>query len=450
MNEQQRKKIEELSLIVEQESYIDSNLYANYDVKRGLRNSNGTGVLAGLSKVGEVHGYYVEDGDVMPDHGKLYYRGKNVYDIVDGFQKDKRFGFEEVCYLLLFGKLPTALELNEFSDLLGELRELEDGFVRGMILKAPSTDIMNKLARSVLAKYSYDDNPDDTSTANVIRQSIELIAQFPSIMAYGYQAKSHYHNNESLFLHKPKRELSTAENILTMMRHDSDYSRVEAEILDLSLVLHAEHGGGNNSSFVTRVVTSSGSDTYSAIAAAIGSLKGPKHGGANMKVLAMMNDIKRNVKKWDNKEEIKRYLTKIINKEAFDGSGLIYGMGHAIYTLSDPRAVLLKQKAIELAKEKDKMLELNLYLAIEELTPQVFTEVKGIDKHIAANVDLYSGFVYEILNIPPDIYTPLFATARIPGWCAHRIEELLTGHRIIRPAYKSVVTKHKYRPLSER
>jgi len=450
MNETQKKLIDDLVILVEDNNEIDANIYTNYEVKRGLRNSNGTGVLAGLTKVGEVHGYIIDDGEKLPDHGKLFYRGINIFDIVDGFQQDKRFGFEEVCYLLLFGRLPSQKHLDQFKELLGDLRDLSDSFIRGMILNAPSIDIMNKLARNVLASYSFDDNPDDTSIHNIIRQSIELIARFPTMLAYAYQAKAHYHGNDSLFIHKPKQTLSTAENILSMIRLDCEYSKLEAEILDLSLVIHAEHGGGNNSSFVTRVVTSSGTDTYSAISAAIGSLKGPKHGGANIKVMGMMEDIKANVKDWTNREEIKRYLAKIINKQAFDGSGLVYGLGHAIYTLSDPRAVLLKNKAIELAKEKDRELELNLYKNIEELTPQVFAEVKGSDKNISANVDFYSGFVYSMLNIPSDLYTPLFAVARVPGWCAHRLEEHVTGQRIIRPAYKSVVSKQKYIPILDR
>jgi citrate synthase len=450
MNETQKKLIDDWVILVEDNNEIDANIYTNYEVKRGLRNSNGTGVLAGLTKVGEVHGYIIDDGEKLPDHGKLFYRGINIFDIVDGFQQDKRFGFEEVCYLLLFGRLPSQKHLDQFKELLGDLRDLSDSFIRGMILNAPSIDIMNKLARNVLASYSFDDNPDDTSIHNIIRQSIELIARFPTMLAYAYQAKAHYHGNDSLFIHKPKQTLSTAENILSMIRPDCEYSKLEAEILDLSLVIHAEHGGGNNSSFVTRVVTSSGTDTYSAISAAIGSLKGPKHGGANIKVMGMMEDIKANVKDWTNREEIKRYLAKIINKQAFDGSGLVYGLGHAIYTLSDPRAVLLKNKAIELAKEKDRELELNLYKNIEELTPQVFAEVKGSDKDISANVDFYSGFVYSMLNIPSDLYTPLFAVARVPGWCAHRLEEHVTGQRIIRPAYKSVVSKQKYIPILDR
>jgi len=450
MNEAQKQLIDDLAILVGNNNEIDANMYANYEVKRGLRNSNGTGVLAGLTKVGEVHGYIVDDGEKLADHGKLFYRGINIFDLVEGFQQDKRFGFEEVCYLLLFGRLPSQKHLNQFNELLGDLRDLSDSFIRDMILNAPSIDIMNKLARNVLASYSFDDNPDDTSVHNIIRQSIELLARFPTMLAYAYQAKAHHHGNYSLYIHKPKHQLSTAENILSMIRPDCEYSKLEAEILDLSLVIHAEHGGGNNSSFVTRVVTSSGTDTYSAISAAIGSLKGPKHGGANIKVMGMMEDIKENVKDWTNREEIKQYLAKIINKQAFDGSGLVYGLGHAIYTLSDPRAVLLKNKAIELAKEKNRELELNLYKAVEELTPQVFAEVKGSDKEISANVDFYSGFVYSMLNIPPELYTPLFAVARVPGWCAHRLEEHITGQRIIRPAYKSVVTKQKYIPILDR
>ena len=450
MNESQKAALGRMSELVIDNSHINSDISEKYDVKRGLRNSNGTGVLAGLSKIGEVHGYIVDDGEQVPDYGKLFYRGINIYDIVNGFQRDERFGFEEVCYLLLFGVLPTERKLQEFSQFLGSLRDLPDEFSHNMILKAPSIDIMNKLARSVLAAYSFDKNPDDTSVQNIIKQSIQLIARFPTMLAYSYQAKAHYHGNKSLYIHKPRSDLSTAENILTMIRPDREYTRLEAEILDLALVLHAEHGGGNNSTFVTRVITSAGSDTYSAITAAIGSLKGPKHGGANLKVMAMMDDIKANVKNWDDREEIRQYLTKIINKQAFDGSGLIYGMGHAIYTLSDPRAVLIKEKAIELAQEKHSEEELNLYMTIEELTPEVFEKVKGSRKEISANVDFYSGFVYNILNIPKELYTPLFAVGRMPGWCAHRLEEQITGQRIIRPAYKSVVSKQRYICMADR
>lgn len=444
------KLLEELTLLVENKNKIDPEYYNKFNVKKGLRNSDGSGVLVGLTEIGEVHGYVIDEGEKKPDWGRLSYRGINVEDIVNGFQTESRFGFEEVCYLLLFGELPSSQKLDEFNDLLGSHRTLPHGFTEDMILKAPSNDIMNKLARSVLASYSYDQNPDDTSAKNLLRQSIELIASFPTMMAYGYQAKSHYHGNNSLFIHMPKKELGTAENILHMIRPDNKYTKTEAELLDLALVLHAEHGGGNNSSFATRVVSSTGTDTYSAIAAAVGSLKGPKHGGANAKVMAMIDDIKENVSNWEDPDEIESYLIKILKKEVGDKSGLIYGMGHAVYTLSDPRAILLKEKALELAKEKNRVSEYNLYTYIESLSPKVFFDVKGSGKDISANVDFYSGFVYSMLNIPPELYTPIFAVSRIVGWCAHRIEELVSIQRIIRPAYKSVLTRKKYLPISER
>ena len=449
-NSRSSKLLEELSVIVENKNQIDPEFYNKFNVKKGLRNSDGSGVLVGLTEIGEVHGYVIDEGEKKPDWGRLSYRGINVEDIVNGFQADNRYGFEEVCYLLLFGELPSLEKLADFNELLGNHRTLPYGFTEDMILKAPSNDIMNKLARSVLAYYSYDQNPDDTCAKNLLRQSIELIACFPTMMAYGYQAKSHYHGNNSLFIHMPKKELGTAENILHMIRPDNKYSKTEAELLDLALVLHAEHGGGNNSSFATRVVSSTGTDTYSAIAAAVGSLKGPKHGGANVKVMAMIDDIKINVSDWNDKDELERYLVRILKKEVGDKSGLIYGMGHAVYTLSDPRAILLKEKALTLAKETNREKEYNLYTNIESLSPKVFFDIKGSGKDISANVDFYSGFVYSMLNIPPELYTPIFAVSRIVGWCAHRIEELVSIQRIIRPAYKSVVTGAKYINISER
>lgn len=359
--------LDRLALLAEKNNYIEPDLYDKYNVKRGLRNSDGTGVLVGLTEIGEVHGYILDEGERIPDEGRLLYRGIDIWDIVKGFQKEGRYGFEEVCYLLLFGELPDRQWLEEFNNLIAENRFLPDGFVEDMILKAPSNDIMNKLARSVLASYTYDQNPDDLGIKNVIRQSIELIARFPIMVAYGYQAKAHYYENQSLYIHLPRKDLSMAENFLHMIRPDNHYTRLEAELLDLALVLHAEHGGGNNSTFTVHVVSSTGTDIYSIIAAAVGSLKGPKHGGANIKVMEMMNDIKTNVKDWADEEEIKYYLTRILNKEAFDKKGLIYGLGHAVYTLSDPRAVLLKQKAAELAKEKNMQDEFGLYLAIEKM-----------------------------------------------------------------------------------
>ncbi|MCX8132065.1 MAG: citrate/2-methylcitrate synthase [Clostridia bacterium] len=444
------KIINELSYLVENNCKIDPDFYTKYNVKRGLRNSDGTGVLVGLTGIGEVHGYVIDEGERKPDEGRLSYRGIDVRDIVEGFQSEKRFGFEEVCYLLLFGELPDKARLDQFNELIGQYRTLPDNFTEDMILKAPSMDIMNKLARSVLACYSYDPNPDDTSLSNMLRQSLELIARFPTMVAYAYQAKSHYYGGKSLFIHMPQAELSIAENILYLIRPDNKYTSEEAELLDLALVLHAEHGGGNNSAFATRVVSSSGTDTYSAIAAAVGSLKGPKHGGANNKVMSMMEDIKANISNWADEEEVAEYLAKILRKEAYDKSGLIYGVGHAVYTLSDPRSILLKEKAEGLAKETGKIDEFNLYTTIERLAPKIFMEVKGSGKDIAANVDFYSGFVYSMMNIPPELFTPIFAVSRIVGWCAHRIEELIGVQRIIRPAYKSVVRGKTYIPINER
>ena len=441
---------EEMSLFLENNNQIDPELYTKYNVKRGLRNADGTGVLVGLTEIGEVHAYVIDEGEKIPVAGRLMYRGIDINNLVRGFEEDGRFGFEECCYLLLFGQLPDKKQLERFVEILSAYRELPDGFIEDMILKAPSTDIMNKLARSVLAAYSYDKNPDDVSVKNVLRQSIELIASFPTMAAYGYQAKSHFHDRGSLYIHTPQKHLSTSENILHMIRPCSNYTRSEAEILDLALVLHAEHGGGNNSTFTTHVVTSSGTDTYSAIAAAIGSLKGPKHGGANIKVMEMMEDIKTNVKDWSNEAEVEAYLEKILKKEAYDRSGLIYGIGHAVYTVSDPRSILLKKKAEQLSKEKNMEDEYNLYTLIEKLAPETFYRVKKSDKVVCANVDFYSGFVYKMLNIPMELYTPLFAISRISGWCAHRIEELVSGGRIIRPAYKNVLGKRDYTPLNKR
>lgn len=449
-NKEIYRRILKFTNLAENNNKIDFELYDKFGVKRGLRNKNGTGVLAGLTEIGDVIGYKLEDGEKIPAEGHLLYRGIDVENIVDGFQSEGRYGFEEACYLLLFGSLPTESELREFNEILGESREIPEGFTEDMILKAPSPNIMNKLARSVLATYSYDDNPDDTSIENMLRQCIELIARFPILVAYAFQAKSHYYDNKSLYIHNTTRNLSTAENFLHMLRVDNKFTKSEAELLDLCLVLHAEHGGGNNSAFTARVVSSSGTDTYSAVAAAIGSLKGPKHGGANNKVRQMMDDIKDNIEDWEDKKEIEDYLTKILKKEANDGSGLIYGMGHAIYTISDPRAVMLKKKAHQLAIEKDMMKEFDLYEAIENLAPEVFAKVKGSSKDICANVDFYSGFVYSMLQIPPELYTPIFAIARIGGWCAHRIEEFYGANRIIRPAYKNITEPREYKNLNKR
>ena len=442
--------LDELTHHAEKMNRIPLDLYQKYSVKRGLRNEDGTGVLVGLTEIGDVHGYIIDEGEIVPVEGRLEYRGTTVNDITNGFQAEKRFGFEEVCYLLLFGAMPTRQQLTQFTTILGENRALPNGFTENMILKAPSREIVNKLARSVLVCYSYDPNPDDISLKNVLRQSIELIARFSTMVAYGYQAKSHYFDGKSLFIHRPQKDLCTAENLLHLIRPDSKFSRLEAETLDLALVLHAEHGGGNNSTFTTHVVSSTGTDTYSAIAAAVGSLKGPLHGGANLKVMEMMADIKEHVKDWQDDEEVEEYLAKILRKEAFDGKGLIYGIGHAVYTLSDPRAVLLKEKAKELASSRGLGKEFELYERVAYLSPGVFKNVKNSDKVVSANVDFYSGFVYDMLDIPNELYTPIFCIARIAGWCAHRIEELISGGRIIRPAYRNILRNKEYVPLGKR
>ncbi|MBQ8587822.1 MAG: citrate/2-methylcitrate synthase [Clostridia bacterium] len=430
---------------------IDKDEYLAYQVKRGLRNMDGSGVLAGLTNVSEVHGYVVSESEKMPIQGELSSRGYNINDLTRSFGIDNRFGFEEISYLLLFGTLPTRSELTEYCDFLAQSRELPAFFTEDMILKNPSKDIMNKLARSVLTLYSYDKNPDDCSIENVITQSIKLMARMPIIAAHAYSAKRHYFDNKSLILHRPKAELSIAENILRMLSKNKEFTEEDARILDTTLMLHAEHGGGNNSTFTCRVLSSSGTDTYSAIASAISSLKGPRHGGANAKVMSMMGDIQKNVHNWENRDEIYEYLCKIVRKEAHDKSGLIYGVGHAVYTLSDPRAVILKANAKSLADRLGYQEEYNLYTTIEELAPIVFKDVKQQSKMICTNVDFYSGFVYKMLKIPPEIYTPLFAISRTAGWCAHRIEEIISGGKIIRPAYKSLCrNSREYVPMNER
>ena len=430
---------------------FSKDLFKEYEVKRGLRNDDGTGVMAGLTSVGSVIGYEMIDGKKVPIEGHLRYRGYDLADLVRNAEKEQRFGYEEVAYLLLFGELPNKETLADFSHLLGIMRPLPEGFTEDMILKAPSSNIMNKIARAVLASYSYDSNPDDISVGNILRQSIELIARFPVMAAYGYQAKSHYHDGNSLYLHTPQKDLSTAENFLYMLRPDNKFTKEEAEMLDVLLMVHAEHGGGNNSAFTTRVVSSSDTDTYSAIAAAVGSLKGPKHGGANAKVIGMMEEIKANVRDWADDEELSAYLTKILKREAYDGSGLIYGMGHAIYTYSDPRCVLLKEKAEGLVRLNPKYeKEFNLYKSIERLTPELFARVRNNNKVMCANVDMYSGFVYKMLGIPSEMYTPLFAISRIVGWSAHRLEEVIGCGRIIRPAYKSIIGTKEYVGINDR
>ncbi|MBN1130158.1 MAG: citrate/2-methylcitrate synthase [Chitinispirillaceae bacterium] len=450
VSEFERQHLEELVKISITSGSINPELYQRYNVKRGLRNTDGTGVLVGLTRIGDVHGYILDENEKVPVEGCLRYRGIDVAEMVRGFQAGKRYGFHETIYLLLFGILPDSDQLGRFNEMIDTCRDLPEGFTENMILKAPSSDIMNKLARSVLASYSYDTNPDDTNIKNVLRQCIELIARFPTMVAYGYQAKQHYYHDKSLFIHKPQAGLSTAENFLYMVRPDSSYTALEAEVLDLSLVLHAEHGGGNNSAFALHVVTSSDTDTYSAIAAAVGSLKGSKHGGANIKVANMMDDIKENVKDWKDEDEVSAYLVKILNKEAFDRSGLIYGIGHAVYTLSDPRAIILRDKAEHLSREKSRGDEYELYRVVEKNAPRMFANVRQSAKQLATNIDFYSGFVYSMLNIPRDLYTPIFAISRIAGWSSHRIEEIVSGGRIIRPAYKSVVKRSPYIPLEKR
>ncbi|NLL52171.1 MAG: citrate/2-methylcitrate synthase [Peptococcaceae bacterium] len=445
---------EELLCKLSEKALVSSNiapeLYTKYEVKRGLRDADGKGVLVGLTEIGDVHSYILDEGEMVPVPGRLTYRGINIKDIVNGFMADGRFGFEEVTYLLLFGHLPDEKALNDFKKLLGIYQQLPDDFVRGVILHSPGKDIMNMLARSVLTLYSYDKNADDTSIYNVLEQCLKLIAWFPSLAVYGYNAYVHYHGNKSLILHSPRPELSTAENILYMLRPDCKYTELEATLLDLALVLHAEHGGGNNSSFVTHVITSTGTDTYSVMAAAIGALKGPRHGGANIKAVYMLEDIKQNVKDWQDDDEIRNYLFKILRKEAFDKAGLIYGIGHAVYSISDPREVIFEHYASKLAKEKGLEEEFNLYLKVEELAPGVIAEHTGNNKVISANVDFYSGFVYRMLEIPIEMFTPIFAISRISGWSAHRIEEIISHGKIIRPAYKSVALRREYIPLKDR
>lgn len=429
---------------------IDPEVCRNLSVKRGLRNADGTGVLAGVTLIGNVRGYTVVDDERVPAEGKLIYRGIDVEDLVEGIIQENRFGFEEVVYLVLFGELPNISQLKTFTQLLAESRPLPKNFTEDMIIKTPSRNIMNKLARSVLALYPFDENPEDNSLENMLRQSIELIARIPMIAAQAYQVSRHYYAHDSMYLHIPPEELSTAECLLYCIRPNKKYTEEEAKLLDLSLMLHAEHGGGNNSAFISRVMSSTGTDTYSAISAAIGSLKGPLHGGANSQVGGMFADIEKNVSDWKSDDEVSAYLAKIIRKEVGDKSGKIYGMGHAVYTLSDPRAVLLKKCAKKLAVDRGFKDRFELIESVERLSPIVFREVKGDSKVISANVDMYSGIVYEMLDIPQELFTPIFAIARMVGWCAHRIEEVLTGGRIIRPAYKSISPDSKYVKLSER
>lgn len=431
-------EMESLTQVCVENSKMDPSLYGKYDVKRGLRDVNGKGVLAGLTQISSICSTDVVDGKTVPCEGRLYYRGYDIHELTQGFLREQRFGFEEVTYLLLFGKLPNEKELADFKVLLAGQRSLPKNFVRDVIMKAPTKDMMNTLSRSVLTLYAYDHNADDTSLPNVLRQCLNLISVFPMLSVYSYQAYNHYIKGKSLYIHNPDPKLSVAENILLMLRPDMQYTQLEATILDLALVLHMEHGGGNNSTFTTHVVSSSGTDTYSSVAASIGSLKGPRHGGANLKVQKMFEDIKANVKDWKNEEEVSDYLQKILDKQAFDRTGLIYGMGHAVYTLSDPREVILKKFAKELAEEKGRTEEFELYEMVERLAGKLIMEHRKLFKNVCANVDFYSGFVYSMLGIPEELFTPIFAIARMPGWSAHRLEELINANKIIRPAYKYV------------
>ena len=440
--------IEKFSEKCVKNGYIDPSLYDLYEVRRGLRYKSGRGVLTGLTEIGEVKSYTIDDGEMIPCEGKLYYRGIDIEEIVKGFTSENRFGFEETAYILMFGEQPTKADLDEFQHALGVYRLLPTSFVRDIIMKAPSSDMMNTLARSVLTLYSYDEYSDDVDIKNVLRQSMQLIALFPLLSVYGYQAYNHYQKGQSLFIHTPPENLSTAEAILYMLRPDKKFTDLEAKLLDMCLVLHAEHGGGNNSTFTTHVVSSSGTDTYSSVAASLGSLKGPKHGGANKKVVEMLEEIKNNVSDCRNDEEIREYLTKILKKEAFDKSGLIYGIGHAVYSLSDPRAEILKSFVGKLAKEKNREEELELYYRVERIAVELLKDRRN--RPISVNVDFYSGFVYSMLGLPLELYTPIFAIARIAGWSAHRLEELMSTSKIIRPAYKNVQKHTAYIPIDER
>lgn len=443
-------ELEKLSTQAAVCAQIDPDLYTKYDVKRGLRDINGKGVLVGLTEISEVCSTKEVDGKSVPADGQLFYRGYNVKDLISGMDKDNHFGFEECTYLLLFGKLPTEQELSDFIRMLSDYRTLPTSFVRDIIMKAPSKDMMNTLARSVLTLYSYDDMADDVSLPNVLRQCLQLISLFPLLSVYGYQAYKHYHDGASLFIHPPKEEYSTAENILHILRPDSKFTPLEAKLLDTALILHMEHGGGNNSSFTTHLVSSSGTDTYSVIAASLGSLKGPKHGGANIKVVKMFDDMKATLNNWTDEEEISRYLTALLHKEAFDHAGLIYGMGHAVYSLSDPRAQIFRGFVEKLSAEKGCEKEYALYSAVERLAPQIIARERKIYKGVSPNVDFYSGFAYSMLGLPVELYTPIFAIARISGWSAHRLEEVSGGGKIMRPAYKNVCERKAYVPMSDR
>ncbi len=440
----------QLSELSKKSSYIDPELYTKYDVKRGLRDLNGRGVLVGITQISEVSATQKIGDQLIPCDGKLFYRGYNVQEIIKGIPKDSHFGFEECAYLLLFGELPTKEQLDDFCELLGNYRSLPPTFVRDVIMKKPSRDMMNALARGVLTLYSYDERPDDTSEANVLRQCLQLISMFPLLSVYSYQTYRHYHHDDSLIIHSPRKDYSTAENILHCLRPDSSFTSLEAKLLDVTLILHMEHGGGNNSTFTTHLVSSSGTDTYSAIAAAIGSLKGPKHGGANIKVVKMFEDLKTNVSDWTDEEAVSAYLQALLNKEAFDHAGLIYGMGHAVYSLSDPRAVALRSYVEALSEEKGRQKEFALYALVERLAPQLIAQKSKIYKGVSPNVDFYSGFVYQMLDLPMELYTPIFAIARIAGWSAHRMEEICHSGKIMRPAYMTVCPRREFVPIGER
>ena len=444
------RQIHKLANLCVENNQIDPDLYDVYHVKKGLREPNGKGVLTGLTEISTVNGNREVDGKIVPIEGELYYRGINIRDLVDGFTKDGRFGYEETVYLLLFGSLPDKEELDHWNRLLSHARRLPEDFLEDMVLKSPNKDIMNAMARSILALNSYDRNPDDLSIPNVLRQSIKLIANIPLIAAYSYLAYRHYMQNRGLYIHNPKPELSTAENLLRIMRQDKKYTPLEAQLLDVALVLHAEHGGGNNSTFTTHVVTSSGTDTYSSVAASLCSLKGPKHGGANIKAKKMFDEMKKEIKDWNDDDEISAYLLKVLRKEAFDKSGLIYGIGHAIYTISDPRAKILEHYTRLLAEEKGRMEEFNLHQAVARLAPDLMRQERKMFKPVSPNIDFYSGFAYNMLGLPDEFITPLFAIARVAGWSAHRIEELTCTNKIIRPAYMSVAHSMNYTPLDKR
>ena len=447
MSRSESRWIEKMSKMAVESSQVDSSLYKKYDVKRGLRDINGKGVLAGLTQIGEVQAH--PEGDPTGP-GHLIYRGIDIETIVSGFMSERRHGYEETCYLLLTGRLPNASEMTEFKARLGEYRELPHSFIHESLLTLSSKDVMNAMAQTILSLYVLDDRPDDTSISNVFRQSLRLIAAFPMLAVYSYRAAAYHYGGRSLVIRSPRPDLSTAQNFLHMLRRDKTYTPLEAQLLDLALVLHAEHGGGNNSSFTTHVVTSSGTDTYSAIAAAMGSLKGPKHGGANAKVVQMFSDMKKNVKDWSNEKQIEDYLAQLLRKKAFDRTGLVYGIGHAVYSMSDPRTEILRSQVERLAAEKGVSDEMDLYKRVERLAPAMIAGERKMYKGVSANVDFYSGFLYRLLDIPQKLFTPIFAIARIAGWSAHRLEELANGGKIIRPAYKSVADTRPYIPLQDR